>query len=181
MEAYTYSIKHLTNGNIYYGCRKSKTFDLGLVYFSSSKIVKKLILDEGLSNFSFKLRRKFSSYEEARIHETKLLRRIKAVSNNRVYNQAITSPMLPSKDNVAEEKRRKSISKGMLKRWQDKNYRSKFPKEFYSNMAKCNKRTRSNKPKVFKDVQIVRNGIVKNIKRNQLAAYKKIGYNLILN
>lgn len=113
MKAYTYSIRHITSDTIYYGVRKSTVFDLGKTYFSSSKLVKRLINEHGIENFEFKLRRAFETYEQARLHETKMLKRIKAVSNQKVLNQAVSSPRLCSKDPIAEKQRRESISKSM--------------------------------------------------------------------
>lgn len=114
MKAYTYSIKHITSGTIYYGVRKSSAFDLGKTYFSSSKLVKRLIREHGMEKFEFKLRRTFGTYEQARLHETKILKRINAVSNPKVLNQAVSAPRLCSKDPIAEKQRRDSISKSMI-------------------------------------------------------------------
>ena len=106
MEAYTYTIRHLPTNKVYYGVRKSTIEDIGIEYFSSSKLVKRMISAEPIENFRFKIRKKFNSYADARAYETRVLKRINAVSNAMVLNQAISSPCLCSKDPIAELNRR---------------------------------------------------------------------------
>jgi len=123
MKAYTYSIQHLPTNRIYYGVRKSTTVDIGKTYFSSSKLVKQMLQAEPIENFKFRVRRKFLSYEDARLHETKVLSRINAVTNPMVLNQAVSSPRLCSKNFTAELERRESISKSMKQLWNDPAYK----------------------------------------------------------
>ena len=87
--AYTYTIKFLLTGQIYYGVRYAKGChpeELGIKYFSSSKTVKKLILEHGVNNFKFSIRKIFNNAQKARSHETKVLRRLKVKSNNNFLN-----------------------------------------------------------------------------------------------
>lgn len=147
MEAYTYSIKHLPSDTYYYGVRKSAVEDIGIAYFSSSKLVLRLIREEPIDNFEFKIRKKFNSYQSARIHETQFLKRVKAVSNPRFLNQAISSPRVCSKDSVEEAKRRKSISISMQALWDS---------EEYSALQSFNKLTPEERIK--RVVQVVRHG-----------------------
>ena len=97
MKAYTYSIIHKPTKNIYYGVRKSEEKDIGNTYFSSSKLMRRLIKEQGKENFLFKVRKIFDSYEKAREHETKLLQRVNAVTNEKFFNQAISSPRVCKK------------------------------------------------------------------------------------
>jgi hypothetical protein len=186
MKAYTYTIVHITTGIIYYGVRKSSINDIGVQYFSSSKIIQRLIESEGVENFLFKIRRKFNTYEEARNHETKFLQRVKAVSNPKFYNQAISSPRVCLKDSVSEDRRRKSISDSMKLLWQCKKYRdrqtfNKISKEERvergrkGGLAAAKTRTKNPNP-TYSQVQITKNGKFKTIKRNQVPAYKKYGW-----
>ena len=193
MNAYTYTIRHLPTNKIYYGVRKSTTVDIGVTYFSSSRLVKRMMQEEPIENFQFIVRRKFLSYEDARLHETKVLSRIKAVSNSMVLNQAVSSPRLCSKDPIAELRRRESISKKMKSLWQDPAYKDKqtFNKISYeerSRRSHSGAATRANnyatgklekkprKAKTYKDVVISKNGILKTVKRNQVPAYAKSGW-----
>jgi hypothetical protein len=193
MQAYTYTIQHLPTNKIYYGVRKSTIVDIGTTYFSSSKLVKQMLQTESIENFKFKVRRKFLSYEEARLHETKVLSRIKAVNNPMVLNQAVSSPRLCSKNPTAEIQRRKSISKSMKQLWCNPTYKdnqsfNKLSSEEQSirgkagalkraaNYASGKTQRKDKKVYVYKDVILERNGIQKNVKSNQVPAYAKSGW-----
>ncbi len=188
MKAYTYTITHISTGNIYYGVRKSSIEDIGVDYFSSSKLINRLIQEDGIENFSFKVRRKFDTYEDARKHETKFLQRVKAVSNPRFYNQAISSPRVCKKDSHSEEKRKQSISETMKLLWQSEDYRNrqkfnKLSKEERSKRGRkgglATAKTRTKKPKnkpTYSEILIVKDGKTKTVKRNQVPAYRKYGW-----
>ena len=193
MQAYTYTIRHLLTNKIYYGVRKSTTVDIGTTYFSSSKLVKQMLQEEPIENFKFKVRKKFLSYEEARLHETKVLSRIKAVSNPVVLNQAVSSPRLCAKNPTAEIQRRESISKAMKKLWSDPTYKdtqsfNKLSSDERSIRGKAGALKRavnyatgktSHKPKKvpsYKDVVLVKADVLKTVKSNQVPAYAKIGW-----
>lgn len=193
MKAYTYSIYHITSKRYYYGVRKSTYFDLGTQYFSSSKLVARLIEEHGLNEFVFKLRRKFESYEEARYHETKFLQRIKAVKNPKMLNQAISAKHVPSKDSESEKIRRAKISSTMKKLWNDDEYRAnqnficKDPIEVSARGMKGalqraqnyklgirTRKLRVKKP--YKDIILSKGDLTKTVKANQVPQYRKSGW-----
>ena len=193
MQAYTYSIHHLPTNKIYYGVRKSTIIDIGTYYFSSSKLIKQMLLLEPIENFKFKVRKKFPSYEEARLYETRVLSRIKAVTNPNVLNQAVSSPRLCSKNPVAEKQRRIAISNAMKELWKDSTYKDnqtfhKVTSEEQSrrgiagalkraaNYASGNTQHKVRKIPVYKDITLVRNGVKKVVKSNQVPAYAKSGW-----
>jgi hypothetical protein len=193
MQAYTYSIRHLPTNRIYYGVRKSTIVDIGTTYFSSSKIIKQMLKIESIEKFEFKVRKTFESYQDARQHETKVLSRINAVSNPMVLNQAVSSPRLCSKDPIAELQRRTSISNTMKQLWSDPTYRDsqtfhKVSPEEQSirgtagalkraaNYASGQTLRKPKKAKSFKDVILVRDGVLKTVKSNQVPAYAKSGW-----
>ena len=193
MKAYTYTIQHLSTNKIYYGVRKSTTVDIGTTYFSSSKLIKQMLQAEPIENFKFTVRRTFLSYEEARLHETKMLSRIKAVSNPMVLNQAVSSPRLCSKNPTAELQRRDSISKAMKQLWSDPTYKdaqsfNKLSSEEQSIRGKAGALKRAanyasgktlrkpKKAKSYKDVILTKDGILKTVKANQVPAYVKSGW-----
>ena len=197
MEAYTYSIKHLPTNKIYYGVRKSTTVDIGTIYFSSSKLVKQMLQEEPIENFEFKVRQIFQSYEEARLHETRVLSRIQAVTNPMMLNQAVSSPRLCAKNPTAEIQRRESISKAMKQLWSDPAYKdaqsfNKLSSEERSIRGKAGALKRaanyatgktSRKPKKkpsYKDVILVKDGVLKTVKANQVPAYAKSGWSRTL-
>jgi hypothetical protein len=193
MQAYTYSIKHIPSKSIYYGVRKASEIDLGITYFSSSKLVKRLISQGRRSDFEFKVRRTFPSYEEARLHENKILTRINAVTNPNVLNQAISSARICSKDSASESRRRHAISIRMKELWATNEYRNgqtfnklthdervergkSGAKKRAKNYANGITQRKIKKTPVYKDVHISRNGIIKVVKSNQVPAYKAIGW-----
>jgi hypothetical protein len=193
MQAYTYTIRHLPTNKLYYGVRKSTVLDIGIKYFSSSKLIKRMLSEEPLINFEFKVRRKFLSYNDARAHESKLLSRIKAVSNTMMLNQAVSSPRLCSKDPIAEIQRRKSISKAMKQLWSNPTYKenqsfNKLSSDERSTRGKAGalKRTanyasgktlrKPKKAKSYKDVVLVKDDVLKTVKSNQVPAYAKSGW-----
>lgn len=186
MKAYTYIVTHIPSNRCYYGSRKSSTFDLFKSYFTSSKLIKRLIEEEGVENFTYELRRIFPSYEKARLWETKFLRKVNAVTNNKFFNQAISAPRICSKDSVSEQIRRRKISASMVKRWTNEEYRNKFQtEEIKSHLRRIGLLSSKNKGKkrgrkktIYKKIVITRNDETKSIFQNQFSAYAKLGWKL---
>lgn len=82
---YTYVITFLITGQRYYGVRYSKFADpveLGKTYFSSSKLIKSLIKEYGLSYFNFEIRKIFDDRNKACLWESKVLKRLDAAHSN---------------------------------------------------------------------------------------------------
>lgn len=193
MQAYTYTIKHIPSNRWYYGVRKSSTYDLGTIYFSSSKIIKKLIKSEPIENFEFKLRKKFNCFETALIHEQKMLRRLQVTKNNKFINQAVSAGKLQRclKDEEAALQRKQKISQKLKDLWQIEEYRENQLKrvnpERMRELAKLSQAKRrenyalginvkKRKPKQYKDITIHKNNQSKIIKQNQFNAYKNCGW-----
>lgn len=186
MEAYTYLVTHNETGKLYYGCRKSTTFDLWEKYFTSSKVIKRMLLLEGTQAFSVQLRQTFDSYQLARQWETNFLQRVQAVTNPKFFNQSVSGARVPTKDSASEIQRRASISTHMKLRWKDPKFRALFTtpenKEHCRQMSKL--RTHWPKPRFkkspptsyYKKIMIIRNGKTKIIHQNQLSAYRKCGW-----
>lgn len=89
---YTYSITHKPSQLRYYGVRKSKRapyLDLWKKYFTSSKRVKQLILQDGKEAFEYKVRKIFKSFDEAQDWEAKVLRRLKVTKRTDWLNYNI--------------------------------------------------------------------------------------------
>lgn len=89
---YTYSIKFIITDQWYYGVRYAKNAkysDLGTTYFSSSTLLKKLIIKYGEENFICKIRKKFTCREDAILHEKKFLMRVCADKNPKFLNKRI--------------------------------------------------------------------------------------------
>lgn len=87
---FAYTITQTSTGIRYYGIKFAQgcqPSDLGTIYFSSSKLVKKLIKEEGKENFIFEIRKIFKSKEQAVKWETKLLKRINAAKSPMWFNK----------------------------------------------------------------------------------------------
>ena len=87
---FTYIITHKPSNVKYYGVRYGKNChpnDLGTTYFSSSKIVKPLIMSEGIENFIFEVRKIFETKEAAIGWEYRFLTKIKAAQSSKWFNR----------------------------------------------------------------------------------------------
>ena len=86
---YTYLLKFKPTGQVYYGCRYGKgchPSDLFLTYFTSSKIVKKLILVYGIDAFSYEVRRIFHSKQKCIEWEQRILHHFNVLTNTTFLN-----------------------------------------------------------------------------------------------
>lgn len=191
MKAYTYLLRHIQTGKLYYGVRKSDTFDILKTYFTSSKLVKRILKEEGLV-FTAELRKTFESYSEARAWETRFLIKVRCVSNQKFLNQAVSAPRIPIKDSTQEAERCAKISNAMKLRWSKGVYAKTFQTpEAREKARKAGalggiKRTAGVKPKKekvwpteWKLITIQRGDTQKQIRQNQLAAYRKCGYEMV--
>lgn len=108
MKAYTYLIRHIITGLVYYGYRSSNKvephLDLWVHYFTSSPAVHKLIDEYGADSFEVEIRKVFDTKESAAKWETKVLRRCKVLEDKRWINQNIAGYIVPT------EESRKKIS-----------------------------------------------------------------------
>lgn len=87
---YTYLIKNLTTGKVYYGCQYSKNChpnNLWKTYFTSSEYVRELINKYGKNDFVYEVRKTFKSKTEALNWERKVLRRLNASFSNVFINR----------------------------------------------------------------------------------------------
>jgi len=88
---YTYLIKCVPTGEVYYGVKFAKNChpsDLWTTYYTSSKIVMKRIEIFGLAAFNIEIRRTFIDGYQARIWENTVLRRMKAITNPKWLNNS---------------------------------------------------------------------------------------------
>ena len=82
---YTYFLVHVQTGQKYYGVRYAKgcnPSEFWVSYYTSSKYVKKLILETGADSFIFEIRKTFNTPLAARAWEHKVLRRMKMMALN---------------------------------------------------------------------------------------------------
>lgn len=80
---YTYLVKCIPEGTIYYGVRYAKYCnpnDLWNTYFTSSKYIKELIIKYGKDKFIVEIRKIFSDVKSAQIWEQKVLRRMDVIN-----------------------------------------------------------------------------------------------------
>ncbi len=112
---YTYLIIHKTTGLWYYGSqyansknRVANPENLWKSYFTSSKVIKRLIEEYGINDFDFQIRKTFTSKEKTLEWEQKVLRRItkidKCININRNANSGFTTlDMIKITDGVVEK------------------------------------------------------------------------------
>jgi hypothetical protein len=89
-QPFTYLIKFKPTGQVYYGvryARKCNPSQLWTTYFTTSKIIKQLIKEYGISAFEFQIRRVFNTTESAVLWESKILKRFNAATNPLWLNQ----------------------------------------------------------------------------------------------
>ena len=90
---FTYLITHIPTGKRYYGVRYRKgchPSDIGTKYFSSSKVIKKMIAEDGLDKFKFEVRRTFANADKAIDWEVRVLTRLKVANNDLWLNECQT-------------------------------------------------------------------------------------------
>jgi len=95
---YTYVLTHIPSGKKYYGmrCRKNCHPDeFWVKYFTSSKIVKRLIQQDGIYSFDFEIRKTFKTKIEAIVWEHKVLRRLKVHTDVNWLNQCNGNEIFP--------------------------------------------------------------------------------------
>jgi hypothetical protein len=87
---YTYYLYHIPTGKKYYGVQfnsRANPEDLWTTYFSSSKLVEKLIEQYGKDSFKYEIRKIFETTEEAHEWEQSVLKRIHAAEREDWLNQ----------------------------------------------------------------------------------------------
>lgn len=117
MVPYTYLIKCIPTGELYYGVRYMKSCqpdELWKTYFTSSKLVKERIKLFGVDNFEFSVRRIFKTGEQARLWETKVLRRLDVINKSIWLNQSIGVPFF-KRSNQTDKKSIYLIETGTYK------------------------------------------------------------------
>lgn len=85
---YTYIVKHLPSGKVYYGCRFAKGCnpkELWKSYFTSSKTIKKLVEVDGVDAFQFDVRQEFTDIDKCRAWETKVLKRLNVIKRQDLF------------------------------------------------------------------------------------------------
>lgn len=107
---YTYHLYHKPTGKRYYGVRYGKNCnpsDLWVTYFTSSKLVKKLVEEYGLDSFIPEVRRTFKSKDHALTWEHTVLRRLDVNRNpiwlNITYNRCPTNAGLNHSQETIEK------------------------------------------------------------------------------
>lgn len=151
---FTYCITHIPSGKKYYGVRYKKNCspeDLWDKYFTSSKEVKKLIENDGVSSFLVEIRKVFTCKEKAKNWEHKVLRRLKVCQKEIWLNKSYGKAPSTSGFVYSEESRKK------MSEWQKGNNNPMFGKKHtnetrkkISEAGKGRKRSEETKSKISK-------------------------------
>jgi hypothetical protein len=109
-QPFTYLIKHIPTGKVYYGLRYAKKChpsDLWTKYFTSSYDVEKLIEKDGKDAFLFEVRKTFNDAGQAIEWEKRVLRRMKVIQRSDFINRNIPGSSMFSHSEETKEKLRK--------------------------------------------------------------------------
>jgi hypothetical protein len=90
---YTYRITHIPSGKHYYGARyaaECHPSDLFVTYFTSSKVVARLIEQDGVDAFFCEIRKVFIIPQDCTTWERKVLSRLKVVTSNNWLNLVVS-------------------------------------------------------------------------------------------
>ena len=148
MKAYTYLIKHIPSGLVYYGVRSANKVDpeqdLWQKYFTSSNTVKQLIEDTGADSFKYEVRKEFDTLEQAAVWETKVLRRCKVLYSEKWMNQNVAGYIVPtteSKKKISDFHKGKPKSEEHKRKISEANKGQKkdpamYSAEYRANMSK---------------------------------------------
>jgi hypothetical protein len=88
---YFYIIKHQLSGKYYAGCKINTSADSSKLltingYKTTSKVVKKIIKEDGLESFKILKIKHFEKSEDALKYETRFLKKVKAATNSKFLN-----------------------------------------------------------------------------------------------
>jgi hypothetical protein len=125
--AYVYKITFNPTNQYYIGYRGSKKAtpnDLLETYFTSSKVVARLIKEHGVDNFTKEILAEFGTGTEAYEYEQQLLRDHDVESNNQMLNKRLTSCALDTFKHHTN-KTRAQMSKSRKQLWTDSEYKEK--------------------------------------------------------
>lgn len=109
-QPFTYLIKHIPTGKVYYGLRYAKEChpsDLWTTYFTSSYDVEELIKKDGKDAFLCEVRKTFTDTKKAIEWEKKVLRRMKVIKRADFINRNIPGSSMFSHSEKTKEKMRK--------------------------------------------------------------------------
>lgn len=123
--AYVYKITFLPTDQYYIGYRGSKNAtpdDLLTTYFTSSKVVARLIKEHGADKFAKEILAEFDTGVEAYEYEQQLLREYEVEANTQMLNKRLTSCALDT-FKYHTEKTRAQMSESRRLLWKDPEYR----------------------------------------------------------
>ena len=117
MIPYYYKLKFKPTGQYYVGIQYGKSAhpdNLWDKYFTSSKIIKKLIAKYGVSAFEVKVKKIFISKDNAMEYERKILLRTKANINDKMLNESLGFKESYIPTGECSSSRKEAISKSRL-------------------------------------------------------------------
>lgn len=114
-QPFTYLIKHIPSGKVYYGLRYAKgckPADLWTTYFTSSKDIQHLIDTDGIDSFEYQIRKVFTDPLKAIEWEKRVLKKMNAIYNESFINRSIPGSSMFCHSEETKEKLRKPKPEG---------------------------------------------------------------------
>ena len=146
MVAFTYLLRHKPSGKLYYGvrcCRNAHPSQLWTTYFSSSRVVKKLIARDGADAFTAEVRQVFETKDKALAWEHRFLMKVNAAGSDLWLNRFNGGRRFVCDGHKAETKRK--ISEALKGRKHSKAWRSKIAmKSTWAGKVSAEARARAN-------------------------------------
>ena len=182
MKPYTYLIKHIPTGLVYYGLRTANKVppqeDLWIHYFTSSPKVHKLIEETGKDSFLTEIRQVFDSTKKAVNWEPRVLRRCKVLHDPKWINQNIAGYIVPTEESnkkISDFHKGKPKSEDHKKKIRDSNIGKKKPPrtdEYRALMSKL--KSGENNPMYGKGCTAERAANISAAKKGKPAANKGV-------
>lgn len=184
---YFYIIKHELSGNLYAGCKINSHADSSNLmtedgYKTTSKIVKKIIKQEGLSSFKILKIKHFENIEDTLSYETKFLQKVNAAENPKFLNLHNGGKNFVNKGGYklsesTKNKMRKPKSKETIEKQNES--KRKRNKEIYRKMVETRKSkgipwiSEEQREKIKKFNQSYWNDENRDIQKNRMIDYYK--------
>ena len=176
-----YVITHIPTGKRYAGSKTSKgchPSQLWSTYFSSSKVIERLISEEGKEAFTFEIRAIFDCPKKCRAYECRFLKRIHASTNSSWFNLSEGSLTFSTDGKTIgpySEDQCKNISLSLLGKPKSASHCDALSKSHFG--IKQSKETCEKRSKIYKTLIVINDTQhEKRVPKDQLQKYFDSGF-----